>query len=94
MLENDTYEIWDGSYHQELINEYIPPNNGKSFKSKYDIWSVFEFNNNQKNQNLTTCNEWVYSKKYNDKTLISEVNLNDCFFFVNSSLYHSIWIWM
>jgi hypothetical protein len=76
-LANDTYEIW-GPYQQELIDKYIPLNhdpNINEFFDKCHVKSFFNesFSNNTSNYTLNTCSEYVYSKKYYESTLVTEV---------------------
>lgn len=69
---NDTYEI-QNKYHEQIIDRYIPESKD-SFKEKYDTCVLRVFNQTDKdNSSLVKCNEWVYSKQYFEKTLMSDV---------------------
>jgi hypothetical protein len=83
-LDNDTYEIRN-DYHQYLINKYIPPPSSKSFRDEYNKCEIRVFYTNETENNhhsssnntnfvLQKCNQWVYSKKYFQNTLVTEWN--------------------
>ena len=88
-MENDTYESM-GKWHDELIKKYIPPSKD-SFKTTLDkcnlkiflqdesllpeLESSLSYDSAQNNFTLIKCNQWVYSKKYFESTLNSEVIL-------------------
>lgn len=69
MLENDTYEIFS-SEQQRLVDLYIPPGKGHV---TYDGCHLY--NTTTHNRSETECNQWVYSKKYYDQTIVTEWNL-------------------
>lgn len=69
---NDTYEI-QSEYHQTLVDKYIPRSSANSYKDIYDKCRIKNYID-EKKFNLTKCKNWVYSKKYFDKTLVTEVN--------------------
>ena len=74
-LNNDTYEIANEN-HAELVRKYIPLSSS-SIKDDYDKCN-FNKNisldlSNENVLNLTKCNKWVYSKKYFEKTIVTEV---------------------
>lgn len=80
-MQNDTYEI-KSDYHRELIEKFIPLAKGKSIKDEYDKCNLkifetgflnkTELSEQSNNFTLTKCNQWVYSKKYFDQTLITK----------------------
>lgn len=69
---NDTYEI-QNDFHKNLVDKYIPRSSDNSYRDKYDKCRIKVFNG-EKKFNLTKCENWVYSKKYFDNTLVTEVN--------------------
>ena len=73
-MDNDTYEIAN-DYHSELVNKYIPPPKDKTFKDDYDKCQYRDYNKptNGENFTLVKCDKWVYSKKYFQESIITEV---------------------
>lgn len=72
-LDNDTYEIW-GSWHQEQVEKYIPPaEKSQALKGPYDRCTLRVFQPNG-SSTIEKCHQWVYSRKYFEETLMTEVN--------------------
>jgi hypothetical protein len=77
-LSNDTYEVWNAE-HQYLVNQYVPLSKDNAFKDIYNKCNLKVFNNetidiaNSTGFRLEKCSEWVFSKKYFDNTLGTEV---------------------
>ncbi len=69
-LANDTYEIAN-EQHSDLVKKYIPLATS-SIKEDYDNCHL-KLMNSTSSFNLTKCSKWVYSKKYFEKTIITEV---------------------
>lgn len=73
-LDNDTYEI-QGDFHRLLIDKYIPLKQD----GKYETCLVNVFNSTRLNSNSsfyeTNCDEYVYSKKFYEKTLVTDVSI-------------------
>ena len=57
-----------------MISEYIPTS-AVSFKDPYDKCNLKIMNQTDegKNYTLAKCNEWVFSKKYFESTLMADV---------------------
>jgi hypothetical protein len=67
-LDNDTYESM-GIWHDLEIKKYIPLENNNQFKKCL----IKTYSTNGENFTLQKCDSWVYSKKYFEATLNSEV---------------------
>ena len=85
-MENDTYESM-GEWHDEMIKKYIPLSDN-DYKTNFDrchlktyLDDVNNFydtdkpwqNSYTENITLVKCDEWVFSKRYFENTLNSEV---------------------
>lgn len=72
---NDTYEI-SGDYHSNLVQKYIPLSKENSLNEIYDNCHLISYENVTEAGNvskLVECDEWVYSKEFYERTIISEV---------------------
>lgn len=67
-LDNDTYESM-GIWHDLEIKKNIPLENNNQFKKCL----IKTYSTNGENFTLQKCDSWVYSKKYFEATLNSEV---------------------
>lgn len=73
-MENDTYEI-QNEYHKSLIDVYIPFKN--SHNNTYDSCNIKNYDQNKINNfSLVKCDKWVYSKKYFDETIVTQVEIS------------------
>lgn len=71
--QNDTYEV-HGSYHQDLINSYIPlSNDDVHFYRQCQLYNTTSVTVD--NSSLVGCNEWVYEQTTFYKTFTSQENL-------------------
>ena len=69
-LENDTYEI-SSQAHFDLVSKHIPLATS-SIKEDYDKCNLVNYNDSL-SSNLTKCSKWVYSKKYFENTIVTQV---------------------
>ncbi|OWF45914.1 organic cation transporter protein-like [Mizuhopecten yessoensis] len=81
-FENDTYDI-SSAFHQNLINNYIPPSSDDDTLD-YDQCHLYSFDyNNAKfdnssrpiNASLIKCNDWVYSDSMFKETFTTKLNI-------------------
>ena len=92
-LANDTYESM-GKWHDDEIEKYIPSSE-KNFKTNFDRCKIKSYLNKTNLLNSTKnfssfpltnnfilekCDKWVYSKKYFESTLSSEVIIGNIIF--------------
>merc|ERR1712127_819080 len=84
---NDTYEIMSDQ-HMSLVQKYIPEPDHRDFAHLYDKCQIKSYtaiahetspssspaaDNGTSSFQLVKCNEWVYSREYFGRTLITDI---------------------
>ena len=82
LFKNDTYEITSNN-QLNLVEKYIP------IDPKTDKYDTCHLNSPNGTNTTIECHEWVYSKQYFDRTIITEWNFV-CSRLVQKGVYKSI----
>lgn len=73
---NDTYDVIHVEHDFFIPNNISGANSGSKFKS--EACSINVRNETSGNNYTLKCNSWVYSKKYYEKTIVTDVSIR-CF---------------